>query len=72
MNSSKDIKSVSVITCPECGHTSREEMPSDSCRYFWECPGCGELLKPREGDCCVFCSFGDTPCPPVQKDGSCC
>ncbi|MDZ7715159.1 MAG: GDCCVxC domain-containing (seleno)protein [Balneolaceae bacterium] len=28
----------STITCPECGHQSTEEMPTDSCRYFWECP----------------------------------
>ncbi|MGI8731262.1 MAG: GDCCVxC domain-containing (seleno)protein, partial [Solirubrobacteraceae bacterium] len=31
--------------------------------------GCGERLRPRGGDCCVFCSFGDMPCPP--KQGSC-
>ncbi|MEJ2256949.1 MAG: GDCCVxC domain-containing (seleno)protein, partial [Woeseiaceae bacterium] len=28
--------------------------------------------KPKEGDCCVFCSYGDTECPPVQNEGSCC
>nr|WP_310684985.1 GDCCVxC domain-containing (seleno)protein [Aliifodinibius sp. S!AR15-10] len=47
-------------------------MPADSCQYFWECPGCGNLLKPEKGDCCVFCSFGDHPCPPVQRGNSCC
>ncbi len=42
-------------------------MPIDACRFFYECEGCGVLLKPVEGDCCVFCSYGDTACPPVQE-----
>ncbi|MGE7197418.1 GDCCVxC domain-containing (seleno)protein [Brevundimonas sp.] len=30
-------------------------------------------LKPLPGDCCVFCSYADVPCPPIQEDGkSCC
>ncbi len=24
-------------------------------------------MKPKPGDCCVFCSFGDVPCPPIQE-----
>lgn len=31
------------------------------------CPNCNQLLKPKEGDCCVFCSYGDIPCPPIQE-----
>ncbi|WP_310681541.1 GDCCVxC domain-containing (seleno)protein [Aliifodinibius sp. S!AR15-10] len=63
----------STITCPECGETTTEIMPTDSCQYFWECPNCGNLLKPNKGDCCVFCSYGDIPCPPVQKnEQNCC
>ncbi|EPQ9998459.1 GDCCVxC domain-containing (seleno)protein [Vibrio vulnificus] len=46
----------SELVCPECGHKSREIMPTDSCLYSYECKGCGELLKPKAGDCCVFCS----------------
>jgi hypothetical protein len=56
----------SVITCPICGHCAREQMPTDACRFFYVCTGCGERLRPLEGDCCVFCSFGDRPCPPQQ------
>lgn len=62
----------STITCPNCGLESTEIMPTDSCQYFWECPNCDKVLKPKEGDCCVFCSYGDYPCPPVQKQQSCC
>ena len=62
-----------TITCPECGGTSLETMPTDACQWYWECPHCGVLLRPKEGDCCVFCSHGDVPCPPVQESGkSCC
>jgi hypothetical protein len=56
----------SVLTCPKCGHRSAETMPTDACQYFYDCAGCGALLKPAQGDCCVFCSYGSVPCPPVQ------
>lgn len=55
-----------TITCPRCGHTERESMPLDACRYVYECRGCGTRLLPLAGDCCVFCSYADTPCPPRQ------
>jgi hypothetical protein len=63
----------SVITCPECGFSKQEMMPTDACQYFYECAGCKALLHPKSGDCCVFCSFGTVPCPPIQENGrSCC
>ena len=58
----------SEITCPECGHGKRETMPEDACQFFYECTACGMLLRPKEGECCVFCSYGDVPCPPVQSN----
>ncbi|MFY9894233.1 MAG: GDCCVxC domain-containing (seleno)protein [Xanthobacteraceae bacterium] len=56
----------SILTCPKCGHQATETMPADTCRYFYDCKGCGAQLKPLPGDCCVFCSYGSVPCPPVQ------
>jgi hypothetical protein len=56
----------SEIACPECGARQTATMPTDACLYFYECRSCGALLKPKAGDCCVFCSYGDVPCPPVQ------
>lgn len=53
-----DVVLQSAITCPECGHTKLETMPTDACQYFYECTGCGAVLKPKQGDCCVFCSYG--------------
>ncbi|XWN37573.1 MAG: GDCCVxC domain-containing (seleno)protein [Balneola sp.] len=62
----------STITCPNCEYQSTETMPTDSCQYFWECPSCNAVVKPKQGDCCVFCSYGDVPCPPIQKGRDCC
>lgn len=58
----------SMITCPHCGHTATETMPTDACQYLYECRGCDATLKPEAGDCCVFCSYGTVPCPPVQEE----
>ena len=46
-------------------------MPTDACTFFYECTGCKTMLKPKQGDCCVYCSFGDVACPPVQIAGRC-
>ncbi|WP_084330623.1 GDCCVxC domain-containing (seleno)protein [Castellaniella defragrans] len=61
----------SVVTCPHCGHMQREAMPVDTCQFFYECGQCKTLLKPKSGDCCVFCSYGSVPCPSIQE-GKCC
>ncbi|MDP9123162.1 MAG: hypothetical protein M3N82_00920 [Pseudomonadota bacterium] len=62
----------SVLTCPRCGHAKRETMPTDVCQFFYECEGCGILMRPKAGNCCVFCSFGTVKCPPVQAKNACC
>lgn len=62
----------SELTCPNCGRKTTEEMPTDACQFFYECNGCGQVLRPKQGDCCVFCSFGTVPCPPVQAGDGCC
>ncbi|MDF2114012.1 GDCCVxC domain-containing (seleno)protein [Roseiarcaceae bacterium H3SJ34-1] len=62
----------SVIRCPNCGCESTERMPADACQFFYDCKRCGARLKPKDGDCCVFCSYGTVPCPPVQESGGRC
>jgi hypothetical protein len=54
------------LTCPGCGACHTQTMPTDACIFFFECSSCGALLRPKSGDCCVFCSYGSVPCPPVQ------
>jgi hypothetical protein len=62
----------STITCPKCGHRVEETMPTNACVFFYDCPACHARLKPLEGDCCVFCSYGSVPCPPIQTGESRC
>ena len=57
----------STLTCPECGHAKTETMPTDACQWFYECEQCHSVLKPKSGDCCVFCSFATVPCPPSAQ-----
>ncbi len=56
----------SVLTCPKCGHARAETMPTEACQFFYECGWCKTVLRPLADDCCVFCSYGSVPCPPVQ------
>lgn len=57
----------STLICPECGKATTETMPTNSCQFFYDCKHCGTVLRPLKGDCCVFCSYGDVPCPPIQE-----
>ena len=67
-----EIELKSTITCPNCGHQKEEEMPTNACQYFYECESCKTRLKPLQGDCCVYCSYGTVKCPPIQQNKSCC
>ena len=63
----KDIQIYSTLSCPHCQHQATEEMPTGYCQYFWDCPHCHKQLKPKEGDCCVYCSYGSVKCPPILE-----
>lgn len=58
----------STIHCPHCSGAREEVMASDACRVVYPCTHCAAILKPKAGDCCVFCSYGTVPCPPVQEE----
>ncbi|MBI3427898.1 MAG: hypothetical protein HY011_33665 [Acidobacteria bacterium] len=60
----------SVLTCPQCGVRKEETMPTDSCQFIYECTNCHTLLRPKPGDCCVFCSYGSVKCPPKQVEAA--
>ena len=66
------VQTASTLTCPECGYAVKLEMPTDACQFFYECEKCKVLLRPLNKDCCVFCSYGDVKCPPIQTQSSCC
>jgi len=56
-----------TIRCPHCHFERLEPMPTDACVHFYECTRCHVLLRPKPGDCCVFCSYGSSKCPPRQE-----
>jgi len=58
----------STLTCPQCGHQQKGEIPTDACVFFYECDGCHERIQPKEGDCCVYCSYGDQLCPTSNRN----
>lgn len=58
---------ISTLTCPKCGGIATETMPTNACQFFYDCRHCAAVLRPLAGDCCVFCSFGDVACPPIQE-----
>lgn len=60
---------VGVIRCPHCEVATLASMPLNACLYHFECPSCRRMLRPRQGDCCVFCSYGDHVCPPKAAEG---
>ena len=64
----KQSKTKATITCPKCGFKKEEEMPTNACQHSYKCSHCGESLKPKKEDCCVFCSYADTKCPAMQTD----
>jgi hypothetical protein len=62
----KKIVLESVVHCPKCGFESAEIMPTDFCLLRCQCKNCGFVMTPTEGKCCIFCSYGSVPCPPMQ------
>jgi len=67
----QDIVTESTLTCPHCGHSETLAMPVDACQWSLECSACATVLTPLPGDCCVFCSYATTPCPPIQSGEDC-
>ncbi|MES2567102.1 MAG: GDCCVxC domain-containing (seleno)protein [Bacteroidota bacterium] len=58
----------SEITCPKCKHTKSEKLPTEVCLVSYTCENCKEVLHPKDGDCCVFCTYGTHKCPSKQDE----
>ncbi len=39
------VKTSAVLTCPDCGASRTEDMPTDACQFFYECTSCATLLR---------------------------
>ena len=61
---------MATIVCPNCSFAKTELMAEDSCLIFYQCLNCHEVLKPNSPDCCVFCSFSDSKCPPRMAENN--
>lgn len=55
-----------TITCPACGHRESRLVPSEATLGRYHCPACLAWLAPAEDEHCVFCAFGDAPCPAMK------
>jgi len=53
----------SIITFPNCGHQKEEEMPEDSCQFFYECEKCKAVNKTQKRRLLrlLFVWFGKMP-----------
>jgi len=65
-----ELKTESILTCSKCNSPQKVKMPTNACQHFYKCESCGEMLKPKDGDCCVFCSYADSKCPPKQEEAT--
>lgn len=63
----RHIEMSSILTCPKCGYIKSEEMPTERHQRFYACKNCNLVIMPKHGSCCVFCSYGNIPCPSAQK-----
>ena len=57
----------STLTCPSCGGATVETMRTDACQFVSDCAVCQTLLKPKQGDCCVVCSYGSVAARPFEE-----
>ncbi len=65
---------LATLTCPNptCRHQQRVLMPTTFCQLFYTCEACSMTHARKRGDCCVFCSYADKPCPSIQGEEPCC
>ena len=61
-----------ILTCPKCAHRKEETMPERYLEVSYVCEKCHAILKPKDGDDCVFCSYSNTICPEQQEKRDCC
>ena len=56
----------SLVTCPVCKTKVQEKMSSEAPKRIYHCPSCLSWLSPKEGDHCIYDSYGSVKCPPIQ------
>ncbi|TCS64891.1 GDCCVxC domain-containing (seleno)protein [Varunaivibrio sulfuroxidans] len=61
-------KKNAVLTCPHCGLRQGVVMATQAVVSNVQCNGCGRTIRAKDGEHCVYCAHGDTPCPPAQRE----
>jgi hypothetical protein len=54
------------VTCPVCKTKVQEKMSSEAPKRIYHCPKCLSWLSPKQGDHCIYDSYGSVKCPPIQ------
>ena len=60
----------SILTWPDCEHSSEEQIPRDYWVILHCCRSCNKMLKSHSGNCCVFCSYGSFKCNGEQNSAN--
>lgn len=60
------ISYTSSVICPVCGSMEQRGMPIESPLRIYQCPKCKSWLSPKQGDHCIFDSYGSLPCAAIQ------
>jgi hypothetical protein len=61
-----DIVYESVVTCPVCKTKELLTIPAESPLGVYHCPKCLTWLSPKQGDHCIFESYGSKHCAQIQ------
>ncbi|ABP34804.1 GDCCVxC domain-containing (seleno)protein [Polynucleobacter asymbioticus] len=58
----------SVVTCPHCQASEVIKVEAGTSQHLYRCRSCSAILKPKSGDCCILCSFGDRDCSSSEQN----
>ncbi|WP_370624175.1 GDCCVxC domain-containing (seleno)protein [Polynucleobacter sp. JS-Safj-400b-B2] len=59
--------SQATVTCPYC-QASEIINSEEGAQHFYRCRSCSAILKPKSGDCCILCSFGNRDCTSSEQN----
>jgi hypothetical protein len=65
---SEEVILKTVVKCPVCKFQKEETMKVGTHVVFYTCEECEATIKPRQNECCVYCSYGTVPCPAAQEE----
>ncbi|WP_370623702.1 GDCCVxC domain-containing (seleno)protein [Polynucleobacter sp. AP-Reno-20A-A9] len=58
----------SIVTCPHCQASEAINSEHGASQHLYRCRSCSAILKPKSGDCCILCSFGNRDCSSSEQN----